>query len=207
MALDQLYVVDLKQSFENQDLHNIFTYQRDDTGLAIDLKTAFVANVLNLINFIQFGDIKNVLLRITNLGDLSDNWDEPLTGEGAVTAGQMLPVHDAVNFTLRPTSRAVRPGSKRFSGISESFQAGGTITDSGYIGDLNDLKAGLGTVIDSGDGDTFTPVIVKRVKYNPDPDRPEHFAYRFPTIGETPVVSTISGVLLNTRVSHQVSRK
>jgi len=207
MALDGLYVVDLKQIFGTQDIHNIFTYQRDDTGAAIDLNTAFIADVLPAINQIQHTNITNVGLRITNLGDLADNWEDALTGGGVLSGGEMLPLHDAVNYTLKVTNRAVRPGSKRFAGIGELYQNAGTFTDATYIGFLNALKPVLSQVIDSGDGDTFTPVVVKRVKYAvPDSD-PVRYAYRFPEIGETPVQSTIAAVLLNTHVSTQVSRK
>lgn len=207
MALDGLYVVDLKQAFGTQDIHNIFTYQRDDAGFALDLNEAFVDTVVPAINQIQHTNIVNVGLRITNLGNLGDNWEVALTGGGVLSGGEMLPLHDAVNYTLKTTNRAVRPGSKRFAGIGELYQNAGTITDATYIGFLNALKPILSQVIEGGGGDTFTPVVVKRVKYEvPDSD-PVRFAYRFPEIGETPVQSTIAAVLLNTHVSTQVSRK
>ena len=206
MALDDLYVLDLKQMFEGQDIHNIFSYQRTDEGSAIDLNDAFVEDMLPLINDMQHEDIINVSLNTINLGNLGDNGFLVLTGAGVLTGSDMLPLHDAVNFTLKPTNRAVRPGSKRFSGIPEIEQVGGTITQPTYITTLNALRVGLETNIAAEAENFYQPIVIKRVKYEvPDSD-PVRYAYRFPEIGETPVISTLAGVLLNTHVSHQVSR-
>lgn len=206
MALSDLYVLDLEQSFEGQDIHNIFSYQKTADGTALGLNDAFAEDMLPLINAMQAEDIVNVSLNTINLGDLGDNGFNVLTGAGVLTGSDMLPLHDAINFTLKPTNRAVRPGSKRFSGIPEIEQVKGTITQPTYITTLNALRIGLETLIAAEAGDFYQPVVIKRVKYAvPDSD-PVRYAYRFPEIGETPVVSTLAGVLLNLHISHQVSR-
>jgi hypothetical protein len=150
--------------------------------------------------------IENVSINTINLGNLGDNAFDTLTTAGTIAGTEMLPLHDAVNFTLKPANRAVRPGSKRFAGIPEGAVLRGDINDATYLASLELLRIGLGENISDDDTVFFQPVVIKRVKYVPDPERPDHFAYRFPEIGETPVSSTIAGVLLNTHVSHQVSR-
>ena len=207
MALNNLYVLDFKQQFQQEDIHNIFTYESDGDGSAADLNDAFNTTMLPLINAIQSSNIANVSARTINLGSLSDIDEKPLSGLGALTGSDMLPLHDAVNYTLKPTTRAVRPGSKRFSGLVEVDQVDGIITASAYITSLNALRVGIDTPIAAGMSINYATVIIKRVKYNPDPDQPLKFAYRFPHIGEVPVVASLSGVLLNLKITHQTSRK
>lgn len=207
MALDDLFVLDLKQDFNGQDIHNIFTYERQDSGFAVDVANAFEDALLPAINQIQCEQITNVSLRTYCLGNLASNDERVLPGGGLVVGNQMLPLHDAINFTLKSTTRAVRPGSKRFSGISETYQNNGTINNADYIADLELLRIALDTDLNDGLTEVFAPVIVKRVKYAvPDSD-PVRYAYRFPEIGETPIVAQLSTVLLNLKISHQVSRK
>jgi len=207
MALADLYVLDFKQRFRLQDIHNIFTFDRSGTGNAVDLNSAFVNDLLTPINAIQNNAIENVSLRTYCLGDLADNGEFQLSGGGLDTSTDMLPLHDAVNFTIKSTTRAVRPGSKRFSGVSEPYQSDGDIIDSAYIAVLETLRLALGDPITGDASNIYDPVIVKRVKYTvPDSDPPRD-AYRFPEIGETPVVGTVAAVLLNKHISTQVSRK
>lgn len=206
MALADLYVLDLKQSFLTQEIHNIFSFENTGAATSTDLNNAFMEDLLPLINAVQAEFIVNVSLDTKCLGNLGDNNFLPLSGVGALAGSDMLPLHDAVNFTLKPAIRTVRPGSKRFSGIPEVEQVNGTITNAGYITNLNLLKIGLSAFISDDDLEFFSPVIIKRVKYVvPDSD-PERFAYRFPEIGETPVYSPVGGVLLNLHISHQISR-
>ncbi len=207
VALDKLHVVDLKQGFAGQDIHSIFSYEDIGDGNSFDLGGAFLEDVLPAWNDAQAVDITNTSLTVINLGDLGDNDFRSLTGGGTISGSGMLPLHDAVNFTMKPSSRAVRPGSKRLSGLVELYQTAGTIDNATYITLLNTLRDAIGDHISLDDTNFYAPCVIKRVKYEvPDSD-PVRFAYRFPEIGETPVSSQFAGILINLHISHQVSRK
>lgn len=206
MALDNLFVLDFCQVFVSKDIHNIFTYEGEVGGTAANLADAFIEDVVPDINAFQMDEIKNVSVTVTNLGDLGDNSFMTVAGAGALTDGDMLPLFNAVNFTLKTANRAVRPGSKRFSGLSEASQAGGRINSPDVIALLETMRGTLIAPIEAEAGFSFNPVVIKRVKYVvPDSD-PVRYAYRFPEIGETPVYSILGGVLVNLDVSHQTSR-
>jgi hypothetical protein len=136
------------------------------------------------------------------LGDLG----EETVGTGGGITGEMLPVFNAVNFTIKPASRAVRPGSKRIAGVPETVQLDGTITDSSYITALNGLRVAMGNEISTDDVNFYRLVTIKRVAYDvPDSD-PVRVAYRFPETDGELVFAPVRNILLNTKVSHQVSR-
>jgi len=206
MALIDLFVLDLTQTFLNEPIHNIFTYERqEEDGAPINLINAFIEDVMPALNILQSNKILNRSLKAYSLGSL-DLIDERVVAAGGAISGDMLPVFNAINYTLKPTSRAVRPGSKRFAGVPEAVQVDGTITDAAYITAMEGLRVAIDASISDEVGGFWAPVVVKRVKYVPDPERPDHFAYRFPEIGETPVYAALRAVLLNTKISHQTSR-
>ena len=206
MALVDIFVLDFKQRFGSEEIHNIFTFDRLEDGSApIDLIEAFVEDVVPAINFLQTDDIQNVSATAYSLGD-DDLIDERVVEGGGGSVQDMLPLFNALNFTLKPTTRAIRPGSKRISGIPENVSTNGTITDVDYIAGMEDLRDVFGTNISNDDTNFWAFVVVKRVKYVPDPERPDHFAYRFPETDLELVYAPLRAVLTNTKVSHQVSR-
>lgn len=207
MALDDLYMIVHKQTYVGRKLENVYFYEKADPDLtAVDMNLAFQAEVIPAILDIQGLVVKHTELATINLGNLADNNNLVLNYEGQFGDVDCLPAFNAVNFTLKPVSRVVRPGSKRFTGIPESVAAYGVITDAGYIADLNVLRTILGDPIDNA-GEIFNPVIVKRIKEAvPDTD-PVQYTYRLPTIGDTPVYSQLGACLLALNVSSQVSRK
>jgi len=212
MALEDIYMATLVQrvSGTSEDLESVFFFEGGGTSpSAIECKAAMLTDAdpsfLEDINSLQCTAINNRSIRVINLGDLADFFDDPVTGGGDV-AGQMLPIHDALNFSLRLNTRAVRPGSKRFSGIPEAWQDGGVITDSEALGRIDAVGAHLRSILTTAGGATFTPVVVKRVLYDvPDTD-PVRQAYRVPQVGDDLVVGTVVAVLTTPVISHQTSR-
>lgn len=206
MPLADQYVLDFKQRYGAEETHNIFTFEQGEASDPFALSDAFITTLVPLINAIQHEDIKNVSVRAYTLGATGALWDQDVTGAGALAGSDMLPLHDAINFTLKTGIRAVRPGSKRFSGIPEVEQAGGFITAPAYTTSLNTLRVALASPVSAEAGIDFYPTVIKRIKYEvPDSD-PVRFAYRFPEVGDPLVYSRVSVVLLNTKISHQVSR-
>jgi hypothetical protein len=205
MAIVDMYVLDHKQSFNGEPLHNIWTFESLGEGSAVDLINAFQSDLLSVIQPIQCSQIKTESLYAYSLGNLGDLGEETIGTGGGIT-GEMLPVFNAVNFTIKPASRAVRPGSKRIAGVPETVQLDGTITDSSYITALNGLRVAMGNEISTDDVNFYRLVTIKRVAYDvPDSD-PVRVAYRFPETDGELVFAPVRNILLNTKVSHQVSR-
>lgn len=202
----QFYQVVFKQTFLGEAMGNTFFFRAPDEGASAEgLSLAFVQDMLSKINAFQHFAVKNSLLRIINLNSLSDFWETTLTGQGAVSdASPTLPLFVAVNYTLRCNTRAVRPGKKRFSGLAQVAQNAGTFSDSGTLTAMNALRVALGQPVVVEPGTEYSPIVVKRVKVT-DIETGE-VTYRLPSTTGEVVYGDVTGVLLNTRVSHQSSR-
>lgn len=206
MALADIYVLDHQQSFNSEPLHNLYTFDSGGDGTAVNLVDAFIEDVLPLVQNMQCAQIVTDSIYAYSLGNLADLAEQTIGTPGGLASQEMLPVFNALNFTLKPTSRAVRPGSKRIAGIPETVQVDGRITGTTYLSIMELLRLGLAEPISDDDTIFFTPVIVKRVKYEvPDSD-PVRFAYRYPETDEELVASTLRNVTTTPKVSHQVSR-
>jgi hypothetical protein len=209
MALSDVWMATLTQGYMSLSepiLNNFFFTSVDAGANAQGLWEAITAtdNLLDVINGIQNANIHNRNLRVINLGSLIDFYDVGLEGVGAVTAGEMLPPHDAVNFTLKLNTRAVKPGSKRFIGLTESMVANGVINDSGLITAIGALEIELSETQSNGSFD-YNPVVVKRVGL-PTPGTPPYTSYRLPEDDSELVFGSVIAALVNLKVSHQVSR-
>lgn len=206
MALNDIYILEDKQTWNSgEEVLNVYQYQRlAPEGTAADCIQAFEQSMLTAIRALQINLVNHALLRCYNLGDLEDFAELTLSGQAGVNSGEALPVFAAVNFTLRPGSRAIRPGAKRIAGIPENVTANGVITNSTYLASMETLRVKMFTNIQDTPSETeYQPVIVKRIKYTTSGGTE---AYRFPEPGDTLVVSPVTGCLVNINVSHQVSR-
>jgi hypothetical protein len=206
MALADIYVLDHVQRYLAEPIHNLYTFERLGDGTAVELINAFQADLLPGIQILQCEQIVTVALKAYSLGDLGDLSEETINTPGGQDGEEMLPVFNAVNFTLKPASRAVRPGSKRIAGIPESVQADGTINSSPYVTAMESLRIAYGNEISVDETNFWRMVIVKRVKYNPDPEKLDEFAYRYPTAEDPLVFAPLRNVVYTNKVSHQVSR-
>jgi len=190
-------------------MSNVFFYHSEVSGVsASNLAGAFSEDMMVKINDLQCDDVTNVLIRVLSLQDLADFHEAAMAGAGANTSSEPMPQHDALNFTLRVNTRAVKPGSKRISGIPESAQAGGFITVGSYITQMNALRTALYTPVVGTSTPTliYDPVVIKRIKEVETIDGKEVITYRLPGIGDEVVYGTVTTALINTRISHQTSR-
>ncbi len=206
MALSDTYMLRDIQTYENEEMMNVYFYQ--DVSLTSDAATLvqlFTDLVIPDIRGIQSTVVTHVLIDAVNLGD-SSNFHESKVSLAGTVSGTPLPAHDAVNMSLRISSRALRPGSKRFTGVLEDFTTGNFITNSQYIAALETLRGKLHDTLVSGSTEVFAPIVVKRVKYLPPGASAPNYAYRLPETDEEFVFGDIVEVLVNLRVSHQVSR-
>jgi len=194
------------QKFDEETILNVYFYQ--DLLLAStaeNLVDAWIAGFLPKVVAMQTNAVTHVLVDAVNLADPANFFETQIATAGANTDASM-PAHDAVNYSLRLNSRALRPGSKRYCGIAEAFTTDNFITQVSYLALLETLRIQQSDILLSGAIQTFQPIVVKRVRYNPDPLRPDHFAYRLPETEGEFVFGDIINALLNTRISHQVSR-
>ena len=205
----KFYQLVLTQLFNNEKQINVFHYRTADAEVsAANCAAAFVEDILPKINDLQNVAVTNSLIRVTELEDLVDFYESAVTGAGANTSSEALPPHNVINFTLRLNTRAVRPGSKRFTGIPESAQAGGLINVASYITQLNTLRTALATpiVLASSPLRVYTPVVIKRVRTEETVDDKVVVRYSMPTTDASVVYGDVVTALVNLRISHQTSK-
>lgn len=208
MALADLYIVEDRQLIDGQDQAlNVYQYEKGGTGgTAEDLAETFIQEVQIAIEGIQGNNTEHTLLRVYNLGDLTDFFEIAQTGN----VGQWelpLPRFNAINFTLRPDTRGVRPGSKRIGTVPSNQVTGNIVTGATYLEALETARIALGTPLSGlGGTATYDPVIIKRVLEPAVPGEHGEY-YRFPKAGDPLSVAQIQAVLVDLTVSHQDSRR
>jgi len=208
MPLDTIYQVRARQTWGSggKALENVFFFDHTaGAGNATDMATAFGDAFSTLINQIQAPIVKNYSIDVINLGDLGDFASVPWLGSGT-QVGDALPPYAAIGFTLKVNTRAVRKGSKRISGVPESAQIDGKLTNEGYIAAVELLRLAMQQEVVTA-SDTYLPVVVKRIKEPVVGTVPLQYTYRLPTIGDTLVTGEVVVVLTTTSLSHQVSRE
>jgi hypothetical protein len=205
-TLSTVYQLLFKQNFAGQDILNVFFYDHTvGSGGSADLVGMFITDVAPLINALQAAVMQNVGVEAINLGVTSDFWASTLSGTGSISSDS-LPPQDAINFTFRSADRAVRKGGKRISGVPESKQVDGGIIDSGYLTAIEALREQFKTDLTLS-GNTFHPIIVKRIKTAVTGTVPLQYTYRLPRPGDDLTVANVLDVLTTNLVSSQVSRK
>jgi hypothetical protein len=204
--LTKIYQLNHKQDVNGEELLNIYFFRNLGTGTdAHDLSDAFISDLQPLILDLQVPNVVTTEIKAFSLGNFADFWVEPENEAGTADPTDPLPIFNAINYTLRPTTREIRPGSKRIAGIPESVTTFNNITFAAYLTSMEALRVAFGTPIGT-DPDFFELVVVKRIKYEvPDSD-PVRFAYRLPETDEEAVVANLGAVLTTPRISHQVSR-
>lgn len=207
MSLSSLYMLRFKQLWKTtKPQENVFFFNHTaGDGLASDLATSFVTAYVPAINALQGNQLTNVSLDVINMGVPSDFTSPAITGNGVYNE-DCLPPYAAVGYTLKVNTRAVRKGSKRFSGVPESVQDDGKITGSTYLTAIETLRVILQQELVSAD-DTWLPVIVKRVKTPVTGTVPLQYTYRLPNIDSELVLGEVVVALTTVNLSHQVSRK
>lgn len=206
MALSDAYMLRDFQTYEGEEILNVYFFQ--DlllASIAQNLVEAYETGFLPKVKAIQTSNVVHVKLDAVNLADPSNFYEKVIAVAGDTTSDP-LPAHDAVNYSLRINSRSLRPGSKRYCGVAEEYTTKNLITNAGYIALLETLRVQQSDILLSGVVETFQPIVVKRVKYNPDPLQPDKFAYRLPEDDGEYVFGDVVDSLLNLKVSHQVSR-
>lgn len=207
MGLNDIMKLTLHQTYGTggEPSQNDFFYLQETVeGGANTLTNAFYDTILPLINACQHGIMKNTRIRTINLFDLGDFNERTLssTGTNADGGAEALPFFNAFNVTLRVSTRAVKPGSKRFSGLSEFHNAAGVLV--GLDTQLPALLAALDDPLENeGLAATFRPIVVKRIEYTTSKGTQ---AYKLPETPEDAVYGFVQSAFCNMKVRHQDSR-
>lgn len=214
MAVNDVYELTLKGTQDSQEVTNVFQY--DQIALvgslsgttAQALAQSFIEQTLPAIVSAIHASVVYSSIKTINLFDDTDFDDEVLTtlqGEGQ-RGGSSLPTFNAASLTFESLHRHIKPGHKRFPGVSQSDVSADYYVAGTEITQLNNLATQLAKNLTVGaiiPVDCFAPCIVKRVRTG----APHAYHYRMPHVISEKVVSYLGGVLVNLLVSSQYSRK
>lgn len=207
-TIDQIYQVTDNQLFPTGELmQNVYFYADEPaSGSAEDLSLAFNNDMLTgVIRDLQSSQLTHQSIAVQCLGDPSDFYVRVLTGAVGGRGADCLPAFNAINFTLRSNSRAVRPGSKRVGGLPDdtALYTNGQVVDSAMLGFLEDIRVAMSAPVSAAGGD-YSPVIVKRIPVAATEDHGPY--YRLPGVGDVLEYFPIVATLVNPIITHQVSR-
>lgn len=152
-----------EQTYLGQQVNNIYYFEAAVADASMSgLAAWFEINVLPDIKNIQTELVTHVALRLRNLFNLAETYEEPLTGTGAQTAGLLeLPAFMAATFRLDHTTGSIRSGFKRYSGLNEGQLEDAVLTAT-FTGSLGAIAANLVNPPVDANPD-WAHVIVKRV--------------------------------------------
>jgi len=205
MALNSIFMLSHVQTFSDEEMmSNYFFNKTAGSGTAGDLAAAFIDTFVPAISAFTVSAVINKLIRVINLGDLTDFVETVDVTAGAL-ADQPLPIFSAVGYTLKLDTRAVRPGSKRISGLSENSGQGGVITDVATFALVNALRELMFAPLTDGSS-TWQQVVLKRVREDVVGTVPLQHTYRLPETDDELIFGSVVECLTSPNLSHQVSR-
>lgn len=212
MAVGDIYKVKVTTKYTptQEAFVNDFYYTATEVGgSAANLYDAFIDTdgMLDLLMFLMSGAFFVDSVEVENLFSLTDFY----VGAPSVTGGggtvDSLPVHNAMSFTKKLDTKGVRPGGWRIAGLWEAVVSNGIISDSGYITGITAFRIAAANDIIGEGGINYDPIVVKRIAYTVDEgEDDERQGYRLPANAGEANFGHITAVLVNLRVSHQVSR-
>lgn len=198
------------QEYLGQTISNVYFFEAiDGTATLSALATWFETNLVPAIKSLQSDLVAHKLLRLRNIFDAGETYEEPLTGVGASASGvNELPAFFAASIRLEHTTGNIRPGFKRFSGSTEIYLEDALWTAAFVLSVDN-----IGSMLVNPPGPAnpgWAHVIVKRIcnTINPVPGGvPACIEYRLPlNQGEASVAYPVSYVSI-AQPTTQNSRK
>jgi len=174
-----------EQGYLGQVINNVYYFEAAVADAPLNSLSAwFETNVVPKIKAIQVDLVTHVNLRLRNLFDLAENYEEPLSGTGGVSSAALeLPAFFAYTVRFDHANGSVRPGFKRWSGCEE-----GGIADSllvaARVTSLETLAAELVNPPTTSNPN-WAHVIVGRICEVPNPDPlgvPSCLKYRLPEV-------------------------
>lgn len=168
MSVGDIYELTAKGTLDGQLCENVFHYSVSvdpaDASSSDQIIGLLETNVLDLTAVLVSDQFTWTSVAAKNIMSVSDFDELPYVNPGLVS-GDYMPTFVAFGFILKRALRLCNNGRKAFAGVPESSVVDGVVTDTGILGDLGLLAAGLGATV-SGGGVTYEPVIYRK----PSPD-------------------------------------
>jgi hypothetical protein len=119
-----------EQTYLGQICNNVYYFEAvDGTALLNVLAAWFETNVVPTVKALQVDLVTHTNLRLRNLFNLAETYEEPLTGVGGVTSAALeLPSFIAYGVRFDHNNGEVRSGFKRITGCEEGGIADGLLT-------------------------------------------------------------------------------
>lgn len=174
MAATNRFELILKTLYGSYECLNVFHYkQTGGTGGALELASAFDMQVLDDLAGILLTTVSFTEIAITNLDDPTDfTVYTPIGTTQGTRSGDGLPAFVAWGFRLNRATREVRNGYKRFVGVSETDQAGGSSVPAIQTA-LDAVELALSTALTHAGTGSSWDLVIMRVTRNPeDPELP-----------------------------------
>ena len=110
-----------EQTYLGQVMNNVYFFEAAVADASMsDLATWFETNVVPDVKAAQNELVTHTNLRLRNLFNLAETYEEPLTGTGTQTSADTeIPAFVACSIRLDHISSETRPGFKRYSGMTE----------------------------------------------------------------------------------------
>lgn len=197
-----LFEVVLQSTYQNQQIINRFNYVSAGTPAAVSQSFALTSalgaiwdsiaippgypsgTLLAAISSAISSQVSFDFISVKNIYSVTDFYETPFLQpyNGGQTGDSLSPTV-AYGFRSGRIRSDIGRGYKRFVGVTESNNNnGGNIHSNALNGVLATLATRLGEVLsynDEGNALTFTPCIVGKQRYVPNPARPDRYAYRY----------------------------
>lgn len=207
MPLNKIYQVRDIQELDGKTIENVYYFDHvDGSGDATTLAVGFESEYLPFVLACQVAYVQHVGISVINLGDLADFQDLPLLSNGTYSGDDHLPTFNAIGYSFKLDTRAVRGGSKRIAGIAEPATTKDVVTAAPLLAAMESLRTAMFADMVLG-ADTFRPVVPKRVKESVVGTVPLQYTYRLPRTDGELVVANVRNCLTSPRITSQVSRK
>lgn len=171
-----------EQTYLGQVVNNVYYYEALQSVGISNLTTWFENNVVPQVKANQVDLVTHINLRARNLFNESETYEEPLTGVGSVASGvNEMPAFMAYAIRLDHDNGAIRPGFKRFVGVTE-VSLDDSLVNGGRILALTTLGGYLvnpPTVVNAN----WLHIVIGRVCETPNPTpgaKPSCLKYRLP---------------------------
>ena len=205
MAIGDVYQARVRyRSAYNVEAENVFFYIGTGDGLSNSLAQAMADDIVPVMDNLLPLDWNFYRIEVQSLFDPTDFFGLDIDLDGIQTVETTAP-YTAINFTLRVPTRSIRPGSKRIGPVPEDVVTNGIIDDEDYLVLVEAMRSVMEDTIEptGATGDTYDPVVVKRVKFTED----GKVKYRLPASFGEAVYANVTGVVVNSILSHQTSRQ
>lgn len=208
MAIGDLYQLVHSYPVKGEIFQNHYTYYgAEGSPSAIGLATQWRADILPVVCNLLTTDVLNHTLKVINLFSVTDFYT--LTAVQAGNAGTTYATaKHAINFTLYPNRRDIKPGSKRYSPLSATNWEDGVATQAGFLTSVEAMRTALLEDVTTGGGTptVYNHVVVKRIAYTVPDSSPPRTAWRLPANAEEADYGLMLTVAVNLQASTQDSR-